>query len=347
MTQKLAPGALGGANITELVKITNEAFDVTSPDDISPFDIDWHEVFDRWAGSNNDVHGSVILLFSDTAQVLGTDLGCKTVYQFGSLPKVQPGAYLVSRSSSGNAWKIPDTGADHQSNCEKIAECQLENMVAVVLGVKQEHLLVLPDGISGSSWSVSLKKSTLILDDSLITSHLDAFANENLNSPDTRKDIWVDPSKWIPQEQAERIIQKLLLVGLRTTFINHSVLPEPPTSKGRLDLLILSKSKNNPDKYVLELKAVRSKTSTGSDVQAAAMVKHLEDGVKQADSYRNNVGGTAAYLCVYDLRKTKGGHVIEQTEPKCKAKDVRLRVFDIVNSSSAARDAEHAATTGY
>lgn len=347
MNQYLAPGALGGANIAELVKVTNKAFDVTGADDISPFDIDWHEVFDRWAGDHNTIQGSLILLFSDTAQVIGADLSCKTIYQFGALAMAQPGAYLVSRSSSGNAWKIPDTGADHQENCEKIAGCNLEGMVAVVLGVKQDHLLVLPDGIAGTSWSVSLKKNTLNLDDSLINSHLEAFANENLNSPDTRKDIWIDAAKWIPQEQAERIIQKLLLVGLRTTFINHSVLPEPPTSKGRLDLLILSKQKDNADKYVLELKAVRSKTSTGTDVPASSMVRHLEDGIKQADSYRKNVGGTAAYLCVYDLRKTKGGPLVEKTEPKCAAVDVRLRIFNIVNSSSAVRDAEAAASSTY
>lgn len=334
---KNSPGNLGGANIAELAKVSSKAFEVTATDDLAPFDIDWHEVFDRWAGGDRPVNGALTLLFSDTAQVIGKSLSCNTVYQFGSLDMAQPGVYLVSRTSTGNAWKIPGTGADHQSNCEKIEECGLQGMVAVVMGVKSGHFLVLPSGIEGTSWSVSLKKNILSLDDNQITTHLNAFATESLNSSETRGDIWVDASKWIPQEQAERIIQKLLLVGLRTTFINHSVISEPPTTIGRLDLLILSKDSSIPDKYVLELKAVRSHTSTGSDVQPSAMVKHLEDGVQQADEYRNNVGGTAAYLCVYDLRKTKGGPVIEKTVPKCQAANVELRVFDIANSSSGAR----------
>ena len=332
--------SLGGANIAELVKVTTRASEVTNTEDISPFDIDWHEVFYRWAGNANPVQGSLILLFSDTAQVLGTSLRCKTVYQFGSLNMVQPGAYIVSTTSSGNAWKIPETGEDHQVNCEKIADSGLQGMVAVIMGVKTGHLLVLPSGIDGTSWSINLQQSTLSLDDRLITSHLNAFAKENLNSSETRGDIWIDAGKWIPQEQAERIIQKLLLVGLRTTFINHSIIPEPPTSMGRLDLLILSKNPGIPDKYVLELKAIRSHTSKGTTVANSAMVKHLEEGVVQADKYRKNVGGTAAYLCVYDLRKTKGGGLIEKTKPKCLAVDVELRVFDVANSSSAARAAD-------
>jgi hypothetical protein len=333
------PHNLGGANITELAKVSTRAFGVTPTDDLSPFDIDWHDVFHRWAGGDQPINGALTLLFSDTAQVLGKSLNCSTVYQFGSFDMAQPGVYLVSRTSTGNAWKIPDTGPDHQLNCEKIEACGLQNMVAVVMGVRSGHFLLLPSGIEGDSWSVSLKKNVLSLDDVQITSHLNAFATESLNSSETRSDIWVDASKWIPHEQAERLIQKLLMVGLRTTFINHSVISEPTTTVGRLDLLILSKDSSNSDKYVLELKAVRSHTSTGSAVQASAMVKHLEDGILQADEYRNNVGGTAAYLCVYDLRKTKGGPVIDGTVPKCQAANVELRVFDIVNSSKGARSA--------
>ncbi|PKV47615.1 PD-(D/E)XK nuclease superfamily protein [Janthinobacterium sp. 61] len=340
MTNISAKGTLGGANLTELAKISAKAFQVVDENDIAPFELDWHEVFDRWgAGASPAVQGSLVLIFLDTAQVVGSSLGCETIYQFGMKDVAEPGVYLVSKSATGNAWRIPGSSADHQENCSKISASGLADQVAVVLGVRTGHFLVLPAGIDGTSWSVNLNCVSPTLDDAILTEHLNVFAVENLNSAETRSDLWIDASQWIPKEQAERIIQKLLLVGLRTALTKHSVIPEPSTAIGRLDLLVLSKDPSDPDRYVLELKAVRSHTSTGTAVTASAMVTHLSDGVDQADQYRKKVGGKSAYLCVYDMRRVKGGDVIEKTKPKCANTDVRLRVFDVHNASKTARKA--------
>lgn len=329
---------LGGANFSELAKVSARAFQFVDENDIAPFEPDWHEVFDRWgAGAAPVVQGSLVLIFSDTAQVIGSSLGCETVYQFGMKPQIEPGVYLVSKSATGNAWRIPGTCADHQENCLKIVASGLAGQSAVVLGVRPGHFLVLPAGIEGTSWSVNLNCLSSTLDDAILTEHLNVFAIENLNSAETRGDLWIDAPNWIPKEQAERTIQKLLLVGLRTALTKHLVIPEPSTPIGRLDLLVLSKDPTDPDRYVLELKAVRSHTSTGTVVTPSSMVTHLSDGVDQADQYRKKVGGKAAYLCVYDMRRVKGGDVIEKTKPRCATADVLLRVFDIHNNSKTAR----------
>jgi hypothetical protein len=329
------PNSLGGANQAALKNICRNAFDVTQDDDVAPFDMDWHRTFSHWASVKTNPAGSLILIFSDTPQALGSKLGFKQIFQFGVLETVQPGVYLVGRSPNTNAWKIPNSGPDHQHNCDLISTAGLSAISAVVIGLNNDHIVFLPNGINGGNWLLELVKSSL--DDSTITAYLKNFTEENLNCPENRGALWLDASKWIPVELAEKVIQKMLVVGLRTAFLKHTVLAETPLTNGRADLWIKSRDGADPENVVLELKVVRSKNSSGNDVVDSTMIAHLDEGVTQASEYRNKIGGSAAYLCVYDMRKAKGGTVIDVTIPKCTKADVSLKVFDVDNSSKSTR----------
>ena len=233
---------------------------------------------------------------------------------------------------------MPNSGSDHQSNCDLISTAGLSAISAVAIGLNNDdnHIVFLPNGINGGNWLLELRSVKSSLNDSTITAYLKNFTEENLNCSENRQDLWIDASKWIPVELAEKKIQKMLLIGLRTAFLNHTVLAETPLTNGRADLWIKSRDSADPENVVLELKAVRSKNSSGNDVADSTMIAHLDEGVTQASEYRKKVGGSAAYLCVYDMRKAKGGDVIE-TNPKCKAKDVLFRVFDVDNDSKSTR----------
>lgn len=331
--------SLGGANQSELKSICESVLEITQDDDVAPFDMGWHETFSRWAVGKIIPSGSLIILFSDTPQALGAKLEFKQIFQFGVSNTVQPGVYLVGRSPNTNAWQIPNSGADHQSNCDLVLKANLGETTAVVIGLSSDHIVFLPNGINGSNWLLKFNTAGAgdPLDESTITAYLTNFTEENLNCSDNRKDIWIDASQWIPVELAEKAIQKLLAVGLRTALMKHAVLAETPLTNGRADLWIKSKDSTNPENIILELKAVRSKTSTGNDVSNSAMITHLDEGVTQADQYRKKVGGTAAYLCVYDMRKTKGSDVINITAPKCVAANVLLKVLDVDNDSKTTR----------
>lgn len=329
--------SLGGANQAELEKICNNVLEITQDDDVAPFDMDWHRTFLHWADGHIAPNGSLILLFSDTPQALGTELRFKKIFQFGVSSSVQPGAYLVGRSPNTNAWRIPNSGSDHQSNCDLILNADLGETTAIVIGLNSDHIVFLPNGINGSNWLLKLYPINDTLNDSTVSAYLTNFTEENLNCPENRGDIWIEASKWIPVELAEKAIQKMLAIGLRTAFLSHAVLTETALTNGRTDLWIKSKDSTNPENIILELKAVRSKTSTGNDVTDSAMIAHLDEGVIQANQYRKKVGGTAAYLCVYDMRKVKGGDVIAKTHPKCTATNVLLKVFDVDNSSKSTR----------
>lgn len=327
----------GGANSEALKSICNNAVEVTPDNDGAPFDMDWHKIFSHWASGKTTPKGSLILLFSDMSQALGTQLGLKQIFQFGVSDTVQPGAYLVGRTPNTNAWQIPNSGADHQANCALVLKANLGETTAVVIGLNSDHIVFLPNGINGSNWLLKLHSTSTPLDDPTISAYLANFTEENLNCPENRGEIWIDASKWIPVELAEKAIQRMLTIGLRTAFLNHTVLAETPLTNGRTDLWITSRDSANPENVILELKAVRSKNSSGNEVAESTMIAHLDEGVTQASEYRKKVGGTATYLCVYDMRKTKGGNLIKVTEPKCVTANVSLKVFDVDNSSKSTR----------
>lgn len=334
---KLGLDSFGGANQEALKNICGNAIEVTQDDDVAPFDMDWHKIFSRWVGGKSPLCGSLILLFSDNPQVLGVQHEFKTIFQFGALGYVQPGAYLVGRSPNSNAWEIPNTGDNHQSNCDALIKAGLGDTTAVVLGINNGNVVYLPNGINGSHWLLKLNSTDNPLDDLTLSAYLNNFTEENLNSPEVRGDIWIDASQWIPKKLAEKAIQKMLVIGLRTAFLEHVVIAETTLTNGRTDLWIKSRNSASPENIILELKAVRSKNSSGKSVADAIMLKHLDEGVTQASEYRKKVGGTAAYLCVYDMRKAKGGDVIDKTTPKCVAANVLLKVFDVDNDSKTTR----------
>lgn len=333
----LSKNLLGGANQEALKNICTNAIEVTQEDDVAPFDMDWHQIFSRWVSGENALSDSLILIFSDNPQVLGVQHNFKTIFQFGVSDSVQPGVYLVGRSPNSNAWQIPNSGNNHQSNCESVLEVGLGDTAAVVLGINSGNVVYLPNGVNGCNWLLKLSTTDSPLDDPTLTAYLENFTEENLNSQETRGDLWENASQWIPTQLAEKAIQKMLVIGLRTAFLEHVVLAETTLTNGRTDLWIKSRNSSSSENIILELKVVRSKHSSGTDVADIAMINHLDEGVTQAREYRKKVGGTAAYLCVYDMRAIKGGTVISTTTPKCIASSVSFKVFDVDNSSKSTR----------
>lgn len=329
--------SLGGANQAELEKICGNIFDVTPDNDVAPFDMEWHQKLSQWENGGISPCGTLTLIFSDTPQVLGTELGFDQIFHFGALSSVPPGVYLVGRSPNTNAWQIPNSGINHQADCALILKAKLGNTTAVTIGLTKGNIVFSPNGVTESHRLFKLDLVDNPLDDPTLSSYLANFTEEILNCPENRKDIWNDAAQWIPIEHAEKEIQYMLAMCLRFAFLQHAVLAETPLTNGRADLWIKSKNSTNPENIILELKTTRSKTSTGNIVAESTMINHLDEGVTQADQYRKIVGATTAYLCVYDMRQNKGGNVINVTKPKCISKGVSLKVFDIDNSSKSTR----------
>jgi hypothetical protein len=153
--------------------------------------------------------------------------------------------------------------------------------------------------------------------------------------------LWKDRGKYWPMPDAERKIQFILRVALQSAFPATVIREEQPQTSGRLDLEIEESQRGGVVRHaLLELKVLRSYGSTGRSVSGKENGKAIEEGIRQAASYRDERDTIASALCCFDMRKTC-------TEEQCFStvratagkRKVHLRVWHIFASAREHRAA--------
>jgi len=120
--------------------------------------------------------------------------------------------------------------------------------------------------------------------------------------------LWNDGDKYIPGEQAERLIQWIVTSELRSHFRPVIADIEQVTAVGRIDICL-----TDPDRVrgeplhpaVIELKALRSRTSTNAPVSNRTNIAAVVSGHRQAKAYRKIKQATFGVLACYDMRLAK------------------------------------------
>ncbi|GAB5098520.1 hypothetical protein YK56LOC_42370 [Caballeronia sp. HLA56] len=190
-----------------------------------------------------------------------------------------------------------------------------------------------------SSIEIDLDTVESTLDAGTLLNALDVFASEQLNSQEMRRQIWDDASKFIPRERAESIVQENVLVALRVMFTGYTTLAETNIPIGRTDLFMISKNEKDPARGLLELKVLRSFSSTGSKIHESVLKQHLMGGRIQARTYGSQLGACIRLLCSYDLRKDKKEELLDGIRSECGTDGVTFKNYPVQNSSSNVRDA--------
>ncbi|QIK82331.1 hypothetical protein [Sanguibacter sp. HDW7] len=136
---------------------------------------------------------------------------------------------------------------------------------------------------------------------------IDLAHSEHLASPHTQiVPTWKKaPTHWAASN-AEAVIQSVIKVALKSTFVFCEVDKEGHVKTGRFDLSIsyVDPSTRTRTYYgVLELKVLKSAGSGGAIVAAADNLAAVKDGLVQAYSYRNDLSAFWAALCCFDMRK--------------------------------------------
>ena len=122
--------------------------------------------------------------------------------------------------------------------------------------------------------------------------------------------VWKKASQGIPEERPEERIQGRLMDHLRSRYSRHHIRAEVENDAGRCDLIVRAHLHDVSGlpyvriEWLLELKALTDKTSTGSDVPPQNAKAAIEKGVLQAHSYRDQEHAQRAALCCYDMRST-------------------------------------------
>lgn len=158
--------------------------------------------------------------------------------------------------------------------------------------------------------------------------------------------VWNRAGRYIPGPEPEKSIQQALRFALNYWF--RGVVraeAEDRTNIGRIDVRLLKKEASGGLAYwvILELKVIKSYTSTGTSVGDSANVEAIVKGVKQAGAYRANRDAEEGMLEVYDLRQDKAADLTTRQEVTVAAAKYspppRIDVWAMYGSSEDARNA--------
>ncbi|WP_175676501.1 hypothetical protein [Burkholderia ambifaria] len=337
----MKPKFTGGIDAEALKRSANKADSLISDDDPVAWEPGWLDSFRRW-GANLSDGETILLIFAEYPSILGNSRSCGPIFNIANEAKLVGGVYIVGRAVTSNGWQYGAVG-DFQKACHAIAtDSDLCPLPAVILGRKSGCMMYYRAGLLGegdSSIEISLNKMESTLNHGTLSSALDVFAAEQLNSQEMRRQLWDDASKFIPKERAESIVQESVLIALRVMFAGYTTLAETNIPIGRTDLFMISKDEKDPARGLLELKVLRGFSSTGSKIAESVLKQHLMGGRIQARTYGNQLGACIRLLCSYDLRKDKKEELLNGIERDCEADGVTFKNYPVQNSSSNVRDA--------
>jgi|SRR5579872_3476334 len=159
--------------------------------------------------------------------------------------------------------------------------------------------------------------------------------------------VWATATKGVPAARPEERIHGRLLEALKAKFARHDMRAEPPTDDGRIDILIWSVTVSGAgepvqrNEWVIELKALADRTSTGSTVAGSVVTHALQEGLAQAVAYRARVNALRAALCCFDMRQDDLGDAtaFKPISTDAQASKVELWRWYLYRSTSAARRA--------
>ncbi len=189
---------------------------------------------------------------------------------------------------------------------------------------------------------------------------LEDFYNKRLRTPSLliqghSVKVWGEkPSDGWPATRPEERIQGILMTFLMARYSRFSVRAEVNTEDGRLDLKIFAKLLDNTGtKYVkniwvLELKALTDRTSTGGHVPNSVTEEAIEKGLIQAASYKDSEHVNNAALCCFDMRENDLGDEVTfaNIADRAKANGIHLWRWFLHRSTEASRNTKFAARGG-
>jgi hypothetical protein len=155
--------------------------------------------------------------------------------------------------------------------------------------------------------------------------------------------VWRDAKKHIVADNAEHVIQGCLQASLQQSYPSCTVRTEQPQPSGRVDLEIEEPEPDDASRVtrhaLLELKVLRSFNSAGTSKSAQTTKNEIDEGVRQAKSYRDEKGTRAAALCCFDMRVTHTGDgCFSHVRKIAREWNVALGVWPLFASAQARRD---------
>lgn len=202
-----------------------------------------------------------------------------------------------------------------------------------------------PDGVDAPDRCEDISFSGAHLDETTLKNVLDKIHNCSLITPSASmasKGLWCDGAKCYPVKEAEKAIQSIIEVGLAPALGNVRVKREETGTYGRYDLALIEQdpldSSKSTNHAILELKVIRTFSSTGGNVSENTNKTAILKGIKQAYAYHIEHGSRISALCCYDMRPTPDLH--KKSGRKCVVKSLEIHfwAWPLFSTTEAARN---------
>ncbi len=220
-------------------------------------------------------------------------------------PKAHAGLFVLNNNTGGQGW-YREFDSVHEMQQFVRSHPTLASYPSIVGSGKEGLAHFYPEGVATDKLDLCVPlqiggMSTLTLQG--LKAALDDFAtNKVLNHPNNRSKIWSKEKPNLPHKLAEKNIQSLLVLALQMRFMGGLVSEEITVPTGRTDVVLEERTDATFVRYLIELKAVRNFSSTGSTYKPDVQLKHCVDGILQALMNGDDLKVDQAFLCAYDTR---------------------------------------------
>ncbi|QZO01149.1 hypothetical protein [Chenggangzhangella methanolivorans] len=229
---------------------------------------------------------------------------------------------------------------------DEIESLGLGNQPAIAIEFSKRTISFYPTGVEAEESVVRLEVGEEDLESTPVLNLLERFAEKFVVTPNCQESqirTWLDGTNYIPVKAAEKNIQELLWLFLSSRLIdNHKIEMEHTLRSGRVDIVIRKRMAAGLWKTsaAVELKVVRSFSSTGRPTPAAALVKHIARGYKQIREYRKELEATEGWLVTYDMRKidARGNDLYSPHSAAAVADELNLHLEALYGTADDYRD---------
>jgi hypothetical protein len=263
---------------------------------------------------------------------------------------------FVSNAMLGLAYAVPAVD-DASDEMEAVQKAGLGTLPALVIDWRGDmpRATLYRTGVDNPEdiQDVYLTDADITPED--LKAGLDEFYAKRLRTPSLIVQghsvrIWGKPAQGWPAERPEERIQGVLMSFLFARYSRFAIRAEAVTEDGRLDIKIFAKlhdaigDKIVKNVWVLELKALTDKSSTGSTVSPSVVEEALQKGLTQAICYKDADHVNQAALCCFDMRAADQGDATAFSKiiQEANDNDVHLWRWYLYRTAEASRDAKRA-----
>lgn len=205
-----------------------------------------------------------------------------------------------------------------------------------------------PSGLNSPDDCILLRLDCSDLDLQQVCEIVDRVYRQCLVTPDAQisqgNPIWNNAAEFRPHRNAEHRVQAYLKPAFAAALPTCEIRHEFAGTMGRADLHIHEPDPVNRENVtflaILELKVLRRYSDSGGTTYSEGHVAGwIEEGVKQAGTYRREHGHRVAVLCCFDMREEDTGETcFSGVRDLAEEQDVALRRWYLYASSELARD---------